>query len=75
MLKSGGDFAARLIEAAGLKGTVIGDAEVSIKHANFIINRGEATASDIKQLIDLVQQRVEEIYSIKLEPECLLLGF
>ncbi len=70
-----GDFAARLIEAAGLKGTVIGDAEVSIKHANFIINRGEATASDIKQLIDLVQQRVEEIYSIKLEPECLLLGF
>ena len=51
------DFAARLIDAAGLKGAVVGDAEISKTHANFIINRGDATANDIEELIAQVQTR------------------
>lgn len=64
-----GDHAARLIEAQGLKGHRIGGAQVSEKHANFIINTGEATAADIRRLIELVQRRVESATGIKLVPE------
>ena len=61
--------AGKLIEEAGLKGVSIGGAEISSKHANFIINKGNATSEDIKKLIDLVQKTVYEKYNIKLELE------
>jgi UDP-N-acetylmuramate dehydrogenase len=64
-----GDHAARLIEAEGLKGYRIGGAQVSEKHANFIINTGEASAADIRELIDLVQRRVEDATGVRLVPE------
>ncbi|MFB1485566.1 MULTISPECIES: UDP-N-acetylmuramate dehydrogenase [unclassified Thiocapsa] len=64
-----GDHAARLIEAEGLKGYRIGGAQVSEKHANFIINTGEARAADIQALIELVQRRVEAATGIRLVPE------
>jgi len=63
------DYAGRLIEEAGLKGTRIGGAEVAVKHAGFIINRGGATAADIKKLVHIVQQEVYEKSGIKLETE------
>ena len=62
------------IEQAGLKGYRIGDAEVSTVHANFIVNAGGATASDIKQLSEFVQQKVTEKFGIKLHREIILLG-
>jgi UDP-N-acetylmuramate dehydrogenase len=64
-----GDHAARLIEAEGLKGHRIGGAQVSEKHANFIINTGQASAADIRELIDLVQRRVEQTTGVRLVPE------
>ncbi|WP_425338384.1 UDP-N-acetylmuramate dehydrogenase [Thiorhodococcus minor] len=64
-----GDHAARLIEALGLKGCRIGGAQVSEKHANFIINTGDATASDISALIDHVRDAVELGTGIRLIPE------
>jgi UDP-N-acetylmuramate dehydrogenase len=69
-----GDFAARLIESAGLKGHRIGGAEVSTKHANFIINRGGATAAEIEQLIDYVQQTVAAVHRIELVHEVRIVG-
>ncbi len=69
-----GDFAARLIEACGLKGYCIGDACVSEKHANFIENRGQATAKDIEALIDYIQHQVKEKYGIELETEVCRVG-
>ena len=69
-----GDYAGRLIEAAGLKGTRMGDAEISPRHANFFINHGEATASDIKKLIDLVRSEVAVRFEIELELEIELVG-
>ena len=69
-----GAFAGQLIEEAGLKGCRIGDAQVSEKHAGFIINRGEATAQEVQSLVRLVQDRVEERSGIRLEPEIRLLG-
>ncbi len=69
-----GDYAARLIEVSGLKGARVGEAEVSTKHANFIINRGKATARDIEQLIYTVQQKVQELQGVLLVPECRILG-
>lgn len=68
-----GDYAARLIDAAGLKGLRVGGAEVSEKHANFIINRGGARASDIRRLIELVQERVERMSGVRLIPEVRLI--
>jgi UDP-N-acetylmuramate dehydrogenase len=64
-----GLFAAKLIEDAGLKGTKEGGAEISTKHANFIINTGSATSRDIKILIEKVQTAVEQKFGISLETE------
>ena len=69
-----GDHAARLIEAAGLKGYRVGDASVSGKHANFIINHGQARAVEIEQLIGHVQATVERQYGVRLRPEVRILG-
>ena len=69
-----GDHAARLIEAAGLKGFSIGGAEVSPKHANFIINTGSATATDIEELIEHVRQSVFEAHGIELVHEVRIVG-
>ena len=63
------NYAGRLIEDAGLKGYSVGDAEVSNKHANFIINKGHATSKDIKDLINIIQTKVYEKYKISLELE------
>ena len=64
-----GHFAGKLIEDAGLKGFRIGGAEVSAKHAGFIVNTGNATFSDVTELIKEVQKRVYELFSVHLEPE------
>lgn len=69
-----GDHAARLIEAAGLKGYRIGDAEISTKHANFIINRGEASARDVEALINHVRQTVLDFHGVQLLPEVRIVG-
>jgi UDP-N-acetylmuramate dehydrogenase len=69
-----GDHAARLIEAAGLKGLRSGGAVVSTKHANFIINEGTASARDIEALIHTVQQEVERRHGRRLVPECRIVG-
>ncbi len=69
-----GDYSARLIEAAGLKGHRIGGAEVSEKHANFIINRDNATAADIEALIDLVRRTVLEQHGVELVHDVRIVG-
>ncbi len=69
-----GDFAGRLIEAAGLKGSTIGGAEISPMHANFFVNHGTATARDIYQLIHRAQKTVADRFGIQLELEIELLG-
>ena len=69
-----GDFAGRLIEAAGLKGARIGNAEISTVHGNFFINDGETKAADIKKLIDLAQNTVEAKFGVRLELEVELVG-
>lgn len=69
-----GDHAARLIDAAGLKGFRIGGAVVSSKHANFLINEGEATADDIERLIGHVQLEVERQHGVRLATEVRILG-
>jgi UDP-N-acetylmuramate dehydrogenase len=68
------DHAARLIETANLKGFSIGGAEVSAKHANFIINRGDATATDIEELIEHVRHSVTETHGIELIHEVHIVG-
>jgi UDP-N-acetylmuramate dehydrogenase len=68
------DHAARLIESCGLKGKRIGGAQVSEKHANFIVNLGDATASDIEQLIETVQDTVARQTGVKLEREVRIVG-
>ena len=70
-----GYFAGKLIEDAGLRGFRVGDAQVSEKHCGFVINRGNATASEIMELIQEVQKRVYEQSGVRLEPEVKLLGF
>lgn len=69
-----GDFAGRLIEAAGLKGTRIGDAEISTVHANFFINHGQASAADVGRLIHLARETVWQKSGVRLELEIELLG-
>ena len=64
-----GYFAGRLIEDAGLKGVSVGAAQVSEKHAGFLINRGGATCEEMLRLIELVQQRVREKFGVELECE------
>lgn len=69
-----GDHAARLIETSGLKGMTIGGAQVSEKHANFIVNLGNATAADIEDLIAEVQAKVKEIHGVELVREVRIIG-
>ena len=69
-----GHFAGALIEGAGLKGLTVGGAQVSEKHAGFLINRGGATASDFLELMQQVQARVMEKYGVMLEPEVRIVG-
>jgi UDP-N-acetylmuramate dehydrogenase len=69
-----GDFAARLIEQLGLKGHCIGGACVSEKHANFIVNTGNATAADIEALIYYVQQQVQQQHGVTLMTEVCMVG-
>ena len=68
------DYAARLIEVSGLKGQSIGNAEISDKHANFIINSGSASAEDIESLILLIQEKVKHDHGIELIPEVRIVG-
>ena len=70
-----GYFAAALIEDCGLKGASVGGAQVSEKHAGFVINRGGATAEDIVRLMDHVRETVQRQTGVTLEPEVKLLGF
>jgi UDP-N-acetylmuramate dehydrogenase len=69
-----GDHAGRLVEAAALKGTRIGDAMVSEKHANFIVNTGAATAADVRALMRRCQAEVRERFGVELVPEVELVG-
>lgn len=69
-----GDHAARLIDSAGLKGFRIGGARVSEMHANFIVNDGSASATDIEQLIAHVRQTVEQVHGVQLRPEVRIVG-
>lgn len=69
-----GDYAGRLIEAAGLKGTRIGNAEISTLHGNFFVNHGETKASDVRALIDLTRQTVKEKFGVDLELEVEFVG-
>ncbi|HKA90282.1 MAG TPA: UDP-N-acetylmuramate dehydrogenase [Haliangiales bacterium] len=69
-----GDYAGRLIEACGLKGRRVGGAEVSPKHANWIVNVGAARAADVLELIDIVRESVKERHGIDLELEVKVLG-
>lgn len=69
-----GAYAGKLIETAGLKGLMCGQAQVSERHANFIVNRGGATAAEVKQLMAQIQQIVWEKTQVRLEPEVRLVG-
>jgi UDP-N-acetylmuramate dehydrogenase len=64
-----------LIETAGLKGFQIGGAKISEKHANFIVNVGEAKASDVKELIEKIKKEVKKKFKVQLEEEIKLVGF
>jgi UDP-N-acetylmuramate dehydrogenase len=68
------DQAGRLIEKAGLKGKRVGAAEISAKHANFVVNRGGATAADILALIDMAFEKVLRVHGVKLQPEIRIFG-
>ncbi|HEX3274163.1 MAG TPA: UDP-N-acetylmuramate dehydrogenase [Gemmatimonadales bacterium] len=72
--ESGPRTAGQLIEAAGLKGTRIGGAEVSPMHANYFVNTGGATAADVRALIERAQHEVEARFGVRLEPEVKLIG-
>jgi len=69
-----GDYAGRLIESCGLKGFRMGEACVSEKHANFIINLGRAKAADIEALMTHVQNLVATVYGVELIPEVRIIG-
>lgn len=68
-------YAAAMIDGAGCKGLAVGGAQVSEKHAGFVVNRGGATAADVKALMAQVQRRVLEKYGVELQPEVRFLGF
>jgi UDP-N-acetylmuramate dehydrogenase len=68
------DSAGRLLEAAGLKGARVGDAEVSMKHGNFIVNRGHASAADVIQLIGKVRQTIKRKAGVRLDLELKIVG-
>jgi UDP-N-acetylmuramate dehydrogenase len=69
-----GDYAARLIESCGLKGLRLGDAQISEKHANFIVNLGQASAADIEALIETMQTRVAARSGVQLQREVRIIG-
>jgi UDP-N-acetylmuramate dehydrogenase len=69
-----GDYAGRLVEAAGLKGKQIGRAQISAKHGNFIVNLGGASAEDVRQLMELARAEVQAKFGVDLIPEVKLLG-
>ncbi len=69
-----GDYAGRLIEAAGLKGSRIGEAEISRLHANFFVNLGQAWAADIYALIQMARKSVADRFGVLLELEVELVG-
>lgn len=69
-----GYFAGKLIMDAGMRGYRIGDAQVSDKHCGFVINIGNASAADVREVIEEVQERVKERFHVKLEPEVIFLG-
>jgi UDP-N-acetylmuramate dehydrogenase len=69
-----GDFSGRLIEAAGLKGKRIGRAEISPRHANFIVNLGGGRAADVRALMELARAEVKEKFGVELIPEVHLMG-
>jgi UDP-N-acetylmuramate dehydrogenase len=69
-----GEPASRLIERVGLKGKRLNGAEISSKHANFIVNRGGATAADVQTLLDMTRERVQAQFGITLEPEIRVMG-
>ncbi|MFO8164467.1 MAG: UDP-N-acetylmuramate dehydrogenase [Thermodesulfobacteriota bacterium] len=69
-----GDYAGRLIDAVGLKGKMIGGAMISPKHANFIVNKGNASSSDILALMNLAIVKVREMFNIRLLPEIKVIG-
>ena len=63
-----------MIDACGLKGVSVGGAQISEKHAGFLVNRGGASAGDVKELLELVRLRVLERFGVLLEPEYRFLG-
>lgn len=69
-----GYFAGKLIQDAGLMGYTVGGAQVSTKHAGFVVNVGEATCADVKAVISHVQREVQRQFGVELEPEVLMLG-
>jgi len=69
-----GPTAGQLIDQAGLKGTQVGGARISEHHANWIVNTGKATATDVIQLKDLIQSTVSDLYTVDLEPEVQIVG-
>jgi UDP-N-acetylmuramate dehydrogenase len=72
--EGGPQTAGQLIEAAGLKGFRVGAAEVSPMHANYFVNTGSATAAEVRELIERVQERVESEFGARLEPEVKIIG-
>mgnify|MGYP001088142825 FL=1 len=70
-----GYFAAKLIEDAGLKGCARGGAQVSEKHAGFVVNKGDATAKDVCELTDYIKSEVMEKFGVGLELEVVKVGF
>ena len=69
-----GYFAGKLIMDAGLRGFSVGGAQVSEKHCGFVVNKGDATAQDVLDLVHEVQRRVKEQFGVELEPEVRFLG-
>ena len=73
--KRGEDFiTAKLIDEAGIKGYTIGGAQVSLKHAGFVINKGNATAKDVIELVNYIKSEIYKKFNKKIELECLVLG-